>query len=675
MSVLGYHKEWIFQKFNIGAAPMQPICRILLIFFWITTFSTRDYAQKKPSTQELSLDSLLSIKISTAAKYSQTLSEAPASVTIITSDDIKRYGYRTLEEVLTTITGFYTSYDRNYSYLGVRGFSRPTDYNNRILLLINGHTTNDNFYGSAAINPDLGINMNTINRIEIVRGPGSALYGTGAMFAVINIITKKGNDIEGIKTSFEHGDFGRNQAAVVIGTEFKNGVDVSFSGLIGDIKGHDLYYKEYDKPLVSDGISENLDWEKYYAVHSTLSYSNFALFGRITSRKKGIPTGAFEETFNDSRAMTLDEYSSVELKYENDIGIDKNISIRGYYDRYYYTGNYPAQTFTQDATNGKGIGGELRFRYDFTSNNRFIAGVEYRNNFHSTYQYWSRDTVFYDADFPYSIFSLYLQDEFQVTENLMVTLGARRDAYSTIANPITPRCALVYYPLKNSTMKLLYGEAFRAPNMYELHYFDLIGGQKVSSNLQSEKIQTAELIWEQRISDVLFGNVSFYRYDMKNLIDIIIDPSDSLLQYQNVSRVRTMGFEASLKAQLEMGLMGYANYSFQNAVNSDTKEKLTNSTSNLLKLGFSYPVVRYIDATVEFQYETKCITVYNTTTDPFFLTNLILSIHPNYDQMRLTILARNVFNVSYATPGGYEHRQPSIPQDVRNYTVKLEINF
>ncbi|MBI4810984.1 MAG: TonB-dependent receptor plug domain-containing protein, partial [Ignavibacteriales bacterium] len=330
----------------------------------LTIFSTQNAFQQEERDQSISdtsLDSLLNIKISTAAKYSQTLSEAPASVTIIISDDIKRYGYRTLEEVLMTITGFYTSYDRNYSYLGVRGFSRPTDYNDRILLLIDGHTTNENFYGSAAIGPDLGMNISAIDRIEIVRGPGSALYGTGAMFAVINSITKKGNSIDGVNTSIEYGSFGRTQAAFIMGKEFENGFDISCSGIIGDIKGQDLFYKEYYDPPMSDGISKGNDWEKYYGVYSTLSYSNFTLFGRITSRKKGIPTGAYEDIFNDPRAKTLDEYSSVELKYENDIGIDKNISIRGYYDRYYYTGTYPAQPVTQDATHGKGLGGEFQF--------------------------------------------------------------------------------------------------------------------------------------------------------------------------------------------------------------------------------------------------------------------------------------------------------------------------
>ena len=138
----------------------------------------------------LSLDSLLSTKISTAAKYQQTISEAASSVTIITAEDIHRHGYRTLPEALAATRGFYLSYDRNYSFLGARGFSRPSDYNNRILLLVDGNAINESVFGGAPVGTDLGVPMESLERIEIVRGPGSALYGTGAIFAVVNLVTQ-----------------------------------------------------------------------------------------------------------------------------------------------------------------------------------------------------------------------------------------------------------------------------------------------------------------------------------------------------------------------------------------------------------------------------------------------------------------------------------------------------
>ena len=105
----------------------------------------------------MSLEALLNTPISAASKYEQSMDDAPASVTVLTSEDIRRYGWRTLEEALQTVRGLYVSNDRNYSYLEVRGFGRPTDYNSRILLLINGHTHNENFFNSAALGPYLGL--------------------------------------------------------------------------------------------------------------------------------------------------------------------------------------------------------------------------------------------------------------------------------------------------------------------------------------------------------------------------------------------------------------------------------------------------------------------------------------------------------------------------------------
>jgi iron complex outermembrane receptor protein len=92
-----------------------------------------------------------------ASKYEQKLIEAPAAVSIVTSLDIKRNGYRTLADILRSVRGFYTTYDRNYHYLGMRGFSRPGDYNTRFLLLVDGHRINDSIYNTASIGTEFPV--------------------------------------------------------------------------------------------------------------------------------------------------------------------------------------------------------------------------------------------------------------------------------------------------------------------------------------------------------------------------------------------------------------------------------------------------------------------------------------------------------------------------------------
>jgi outer membrane receptor for ferrienterochelin and colicins len=223
---------------------------LLFILMLCGVLSAQD-AQSSHSIAQL--DSLLNIPVSVSARYEQTAWEAPSSVTVITSEDIQRYGYRTLDEALKFVRGFFSYYDRNYAYIGVRGFGRPSDYNDRLLLMLNGHILNDNIYGNATLGTDLGMSMDAVERIEIVRGPNSTLYGTGAIFAVINIVTKRGLEQDGLQLSIETGSLGKIEGAGQFGKAIHDHFEVFVSGIWGDVKGKDLYYKEFDSNETDNG--------------------------------------------------------------------------------------------------------------------------------------------------------------------------------------------------------------------------------------------------------------------------------------------------------------------------------------------------------------------------------------------------------------------------------------
>ena len=394
---------------------------------------------------DISLDSLLDVHISTASKYEQTSREAPASVTLITSAEIEAFGYRTLEDVLRNVRGFYVSNDRNYGYVGVRGFGRPTDYNNRLLVLLDGHTLNDNVFGGAFTEP--GVDMRNLDRVEIVRGPGSALYGTGAMFAVVNMITKKGNAVDGARISGETGSDRRVAANLLFGKELAAGWDLSLSGTWTDQKGSDLYFQEFDTPATNHGVATNLDWERYFGFAGSIHYSDFCLSGLATSRKKGVPTASWNSRFNDQSEWTLDQREFMEVKFERRISPDKSLQARAYVDHYFYDGQQPLDLMNYDAADGRWAGAEAHLVWDVLANNRLTAGVEYTDSWRVHYTLGDQNVVLFDRNVPSHTLSLYLEDEFQPMEQLSFTIGARRDDYSGFGNSVAPRAAIVIYPL------------------------------------------------------------------------------------------------------------------------------------------------------------------------------------------------------------------------------------
>lgn len=623
------------------------------------------------------IDSLLATPISGAAKYEQTARHAPGDVTIVTADDIRDYGYRNLAEVLASVRGFYVTNDRNYTYIGVRGFSRPSDYNNRILLLIDGHAMNENVYGSAQIGSELPIDFSIVERIEIIRGPSSALYGTGGMLATVNVILKSGSTLHGGVATGEAGSYGRSGGSIAAGGELPSGVQLLGSLYASRVDGQDLFYREYaDTP--SGGVAHGLDFEKSYGGYLSASYAGFHLSGLQTVRQKGIPTGAFASQF-DQFAETTDRHSFLELKRETELSKNLVLDTRAYVSYYGYKGVYPEQPTVYDGSIDNWWGGEVQARWDPIPSNRLTVGTEYRQDTRADYHWFDATQVGFDGNFPFHVFSAYVQDEYQITPKVVLTGGLRYDRYSTGQSHTSPRLALVWEATPRSTLKLLYGEAFRAPNVYEANYEDTLS--LPNRALAPERINTIEASWQQTLSSVLLLSGSIYQTKLYALIDQDLDPDTGLLTYRNRETVRGRGFEIELTARLPHGVSGYASYADQSSVDTfrDPGETgsldLTNSPGRVAKAGLSLPLASGVRASAGADWETGRRTVQDTRTRAFVIGNLNLEYAPTGTPLRLSLRIQNLFNSRWATPGGFEHVQAEIPQNGRNATVRLEYRF
>ncbi|HLP16409.1 MAG TPA: TonB-dependent receptor [Bacteroidota bacterium] len=626
-------------------------------------------------TADFTLDSLLTAPVSTAAKYKQTSAEAPASISVITSADIQTFQYRTLADVLNRVRGMYSSNDRNYAYVGVRGFSRPSDYNNRLLLLVDGHTINEDVYGSAFLGTEFGISLDAIERIEIVRGPGSALYGAGAMFGVVNVITKDYHSFDGVRGAVSLGNYGQRTGSLQFGKELGRGSGLFISAEFGKQHGADFYSSEYDTDSTNHGIATNADWESFYGVTAKLSLQNFALRSGATWREKAIPTASFGTIFNDPREQTRDERQFIDMTYAVPLPDNAELSLRLYGDRYKYAGVYPYEDLSLDHSTGLWWGTEVRLQWDPASNDRLVIGSEFQDDFRSDYILSYGGVETFNRNYPFSVLSLFAQNEFQWFENLTLTTGLRYDRHSVSGGMLSPRVAVNWNVLDGGVMKLLVGRSFRAPNFYELNYFDNELGFKSNPSLSAELITTWEVAFEQRFSDHVRASLSLYRNEMVDLIDQVVDPSDSLTQFQNQDKMIARGVEAELNYVPFRALHCYGLLSLQKTESEITHAEPSNSPAWLARLGISYKFSQWVEASLEASHDSRRLALNGSATDPFTLVHTRLNVFPLGEHLMVSLGIRNLFDTRYTFPGGYEHRQVAIEQLGREVTLKLQSTF
>ena len=621
-----------------------------------------------------------------SAKYEQKINEAPASVTIITAEQIKKYGYRQLSQILDSVPGMFMTNDRDYGYVGFRGFGRPGDYNTRVLLLVDSHRLNDATYDQAALGSETPIDVDVIERVEIIRGPASSLYGTNAFLGVINVITKKGRDIKGIELSAETSSYNSNRGRLTIGKKLQNGVEFLLSGnYYGSIGNRSLFYKEFDSPATNNGVADKKDHENYSNMLGKISYGDFSLQGGLSWRKKQIPTASFGTVFNDSRNGSVDQRGYLDLKYQHDFANEFTVKGRLYYDQYYYRGDYvydyagtgvPPFTLNQDHVNSEWVGGELTLIKRLLDRHKVTLGSEYREQFRTHQQNDDQNPpATYLNDKRHSnIWALYAQDEFSILDNLVLNVGVRHDQYSTFGGTTNPRAALIYN-LNSTTLKLLYGRAFRAPNPFEQYYVSATTF-KTNPNLQPETITTYEAVVEQQFGQHIRGIASFYRNDISDLISQRLDPGDGRIFFDNVDAVKAKGMELTVEGKWPTGLEGRVSYALQEARDTATDQILTNSPSNMAKLNLIVPLLQdKLFGGIETRYLSKRRTLAGNDTDAVFVTNLTLFSQRFVKGWEWSAQLSNIFNNKYADPGANDHVQDTIAQDGRTFWLKLKYRY
>ena len=664
---------------RLGGAGVAPWAALLVVALATTMVPPADAVTVADDYTSLSLEQLMAIPVYSAAKREQKTSEAPSSVTVITSQDVRAYGWRTLSDLLRSVPGMYVTSTRTYGSVGVRGFERSGDFGGRILLLVNGHRMNDPLYDSAAIVEDFILDLDLIDRVEIVRGPGSTLYGTNAFFAVINVITKRADQIDGFEASGEGGTQDAVRGRLTFGRKTADGAEtlISASGYQSDGK-ESVYMPRLVVDGDFDGVLHNGDAEQATRYMGSHRRGGLTVEGFYVSRDKDTPPGYGTVSFVPRH--TLDARAFVEGRYEHALSADATLAARLYYDWYKYVGTYlyevgaPEFLTNLDYSLSESVGGELQVSWHPLANHAATFGLEYRDNYKQVMKNFDVEPHYdvLDINPATTIFGMYLQDEYRPSARLGITGGVRYDHYDTFGESVNPRLALVYGVDEATTMKLLYGEAFRAPNANEF-YYEEEGIVKRNPDLKPEDITTYEVVCERQFGRNWRGSAAAFYNQSTGLINMVLDEADDQYVFVNADKVDARGVEIQADGQLGHDARLSASYTYTKTKDADGAP-LSLAPKHLGKLNLTLPVIPGgVLAGIEVQYVSQRVNpASGRGYDAVWLVNSTLFSYRWKDRWDFSLSAYNLFerHYNYAVIGDLEALQ-----DGRLLRAKVSTRF
>ena len=612
-----------------------------------------------------------------ASRHEQPVAQAPAAVTIITREDIRHYGYRTLGQALASVPGFYISDDRGYQYLGVRGLGLPTDYNVRVLFLLNGLPLNDKYYGgfTMELTPDL---LDAIERIEVVKGPSSALFGSDALFAVINIITRTGADVNGAIVTAEVSSDPSGRGVFTYGKLLTNGVDLFLSGHYENGTGErSLSFGQF-------GSARNADDQRLSDAFLSAKYQDFFLQVWYADRQKVIPTGQFGTIVGDDRTTTRDTWYLTELRWQHALSDDKTLMLRAYYEDYPYQGVYsyddPVLALDTEQTDDRWLAYEAQFNWQPFQRHQLTLGSVFEYHWtelsgHYTDPAGNVTLVYPGANNNFPYWAVYLQDAFQILPQLKLTLGGRYDSYPEFhVQRTTPQASLIWSATKETTLKLLYGQAFRAPSEYERTYPGGSGTGVDNLSLKPEQITTYELVLDQDFHHGLNSQFSIFHNDINDLIAATADNQNNTV-FQNLSSIHTWGVEAELTKKFANAVRGFVNGTWQQSrENSSTP---INSPEWIGNLGVSVPIIgdKLNVALRENYVSPRDTRVPGQQTQSEPVTDLTISSENALPNWSFLLSLQNLFDERNTVPAGPDGTLDTIPQRSRTIYFRASYKF
>ncbi len=579
----------------------------------------------KAGQVKLDLQLTTAEEVTAASRYAESVEDAPASVTIITQQELRAMNYPTIAEAVRGVRGMYLSNDSAYDSIGVRGFSHLGDYGNRILVTVDGHPTNDDYIFSSYVGFDGRVDIDDIERIEIIRGPGSVLYGTSAFFAVINLITRSRDmptHAEVAVAGLQNG-VGRGRVTGYWRINKDAGAWTSVAAAHG--AGRDYFFPEMvtgsNTPsntnqnacqpppqgsgtafngLPCDGNARGVDSFNAFTVNGRAWWKDLTLQWFFTTRKKFLPGGEYASTFNDPNTNFTDTRGFVEGRYEPKLSSTTQLFVRAHGNMYNFDDYLGYPSVAQGGSGAevdtyRGRWGGVEARVQYTSDVlRLMGGAEGIYHFQTLQLAQNQvEPVLFDNNGnpgrsdPFGVAAAYVNADIVPTKAFKLSAGARFDYYSSIVHPqfldsFNPRVAAIIKPTKNDTIKIMGGKAFRAPSVYELYNqgptqyragvaclpTDPVVNGVPTCDLSPEQVYTGELEYSHRFSPTVTALVAAYSNYVTNLIELInvTGTSGAKNEYHNSANpVFVIGGEAEVRREWRDGWMLSASVSVSRA--------------------------------------------------------------------------------------------------------------
>ena len=535
----------------------------------------------------------------TPSKIPQRIEKAPGTVYVVTDRQIRQMGARYLVDVVETVPGWYVwkTYGGGaiVSVRGVTGYA-----SNRVLFMVNSHPVNEVVFGGATELYSY-LDLDNVKQIEFVSGPGSALYGSGAMGGIINIITKEGEDVDGLQLTGRGGSFNTWEGNALFGKTIK-GLEVAAYldyRITDGFRGH----VERDQQSVLDErygthaslAPGNMKGDLYqWDAQLTLKYKGLKFDGKYIDRKGDMPFGW--RPILDKMSNIHNQQYYLNLSYDLTVTEGLNLLAKAYKNQ--ESGEYDLQIwpkgswfptpagpritsenrFTEGERKSSRMGAEVQATYEIVDANTIVSGITYEEQkvYDSTqkgnYMPTSTEGVFIPLptvqDWPdeyvfptkkRDFWAAYVEDIWDIREDLRLTIGGRYDHYSDFGGEFSPRVGINWEFARNFNTKFLYGRAFRAPTFYQLYH-----PSRGNPNLKPEIRDTYELSLGTRFLPSFSGQVTFSYGKTKDVIGLVLTGSPPSYKTLNRGSATHKGVELQMKYDFGRGTYLDMNYTHVN---------------------------------------------------------------------------------------------------------------